>query len=136
MDGPSINIGAIITFDTISGKIERVAIELAVEDVNRNTSILNGTLLNIDIRDSTQDALIGASAALHKLNELKEIDSHALIWFSIGEETMTNGGDDVFVKDMLDGRIEPIKGAMVDKMYLLKLAFECRNSSIRFAGSM
>ncbi|GLJ41421.1 hypothetical protein SUGI_0857380 [Cryptomeria japonica] len=62
MDRPSINIGAIIAFDTVNGKIARTAIELAVEEVNRNTGVLNGTLLNIHIRGSTQDALTGASA--------------------------------------------------------------------------
>ncbi|GLJ41429.1 hypothetical protein SUGI_0857500 [Cryptomeria japonica] len=62
MDRPSINIGAIIAFDTVNGKIARTAIELAVEEVNRNTGVLNGTLLNIHIRESTQDALTGASA--------------------------------------------------------------------------
>ncbi|GLJ41439.1 hypothetical protein SUGI_0857690 [Cryptomeria japonica] len=70
MDGPSsINIGAIIAFDTVNGKIARTVIELAVEDVNRNTSILNGTLLDIHIIDSTQDALIGVSAALELLRK-------------------------------------------------------------------
>ncbi|GLJ41446.1 hypothetical protein SUGI_0857810 [Cryptomeria japonica] len=69
MDRPSINIGAIIAFDTVNGKIARTAIELTVEDVNRNSSVLNGTLLNIHIRDSTQDALTGASAALELIKK-------------------------------------------------------------------
>ncbi|GLJ41555.1 hypothetical protein SUGI_0860070 [Cryptomeria japonica] len=69
IDGPSINIGAIIALDTSNGKIAKTAIELAVEDVNRNTTILNGMLLNIDIRDSTQDALTGVSAALELIRK-------------------------------------------------------------------
>ncbi|GLJ41435.1 hypothetical protein SUGI_0857640 [Cryptomeria japonica] len=69
MDVPSINIGAIIALDTTNGKIAKTAIEMAVEDVNRNASLLNDTLLNIDIRDSKQDALIGASAALDLLRK-------------------------------------------------------------------
>ncbi|GLJ41420.1 hypothetical protein SUGI_0857360, partial [Cryptomeria japonica] len=66
---PSINIGCIIALDTTNGKIAETAIELAVEDVNRNTSILNGALLKIDIRDSKQDALTGASAALELIRK-------------------------------------------------------------------
>ncbi|GLJ41419.1 hypothetical protein SUGI_0857330 [Cryptomeria japonica] len=66
---PSINIGAIIALNTTNGKIAKSAIELAVEDVNRNTSILNGTLLKIRIRDSKQDALTGASAALELIRK-------------------------------------------------------------------
>ncbi|GLJ41426.1 hypothetical protein SUGI_0857450 [Cryptomeria japonica] len=65
----SINIGAIIALNTTNGKIAETAIELAVEDLNRNTSILNGTLLNIHIRDSKQDALTGASAALELIRK-------------------------------------------------------------------
>ncbi|XP_057833443.1 glutamate receptor 3.6 isoform X2 [Cryptomeria japonica] len=61
--------GAIMALTTTSGKIARTAIELAVEDVNRNTSILNGTLLNIHIRDSRQDSLTGVSAALELLRK-------------------------------------------------------------------
>ncbi|GLJ41431.1 hypothetical protein SUGI_1452200 [Cryptomeria japonica] len=61
-EGPSINIGPLIALDTTNEKIAKTAIEMAVEDVNRNASPLNGTLLNIDIRDSEQDALTGASA--------------------------------------------------------------------------
>ncbi|GLJ41445.1 hypothetical protein SUGI_0857800 [Cryptomeria japonica] len=45
MNCSSINIGPIIALDTTNGKIAKTAIELAVEDVNRNTSILNGTIL-------------------------------------------------------------------------------------------
>ncbi|GLJ41436.1 hypothetical protein SUGI_0857660 [Cryptomeria japonica] len=66
---PSINIGAIIALNTTNGKIAETAIELAVEDVNRNTRILNGTFLNIHIRDSKQDALTGVSAALELIRK-------------------------------------------------------------------
>ncbi|GLJ41455.1 hypothetical protein SUGI_0858000 [Cryptomeria japonica] len=69
MDCSPINIGAIMVLDTRTGKIAKTAIELAVEDVNQNTSILKDTVLNIDIRDSRQDALIGASAALELLRK-------------------------------------------------------------------
>ncbi|GLJ41458.1 hypothetical protein SUGI_0858030 [Cryptomeria japonica] len=69
MNGSSINIGAIIALDTTNGKIAKTAIELAVEDVNRNTSVLNGTILNIHIRDSKQDSLTSASAALELIRK-------------------------------------------------------------------
>ncbi|XP_057833459.1 glutamate receptor 3.5-like isoform X2 [Cryptomeria japonica] len=69
MNGSSINIGAIIALDTTNRKLARTAIELAVEDVNRNTSVLNGTILNIHIRDSKHDALTGASAALELIRK-------------------------------------------------------------------
>ncbi|XP_057833449.2 glutamate receptor 3.3 [Cryptomeria japonica] len=63
------NYGYEVALDTTNGKLARTAIELAVEDVNRNTSVLNGTILNIHIRDSKQDALTGASAALELIRK-------------------------------------------------------------------
>uniref|UniRef100_A0A0C9S6M2 Glutamate receptor n=1 Tax=Wollemia nobilis TaxID=56998 RepID=A0A0C9S6M2_9CONI len=64
-----LNIGVITALDTAIGKVAKTAIELAVEDVNREPNLLNATLLNVDIRDSTQDAVQGASAALELLRK-------------------------------------------------------------------
>eukprot|EP01018_Ginkgo_biloba_P026530 Gb_20613 [translate_table: standard] len=63
----TVNVGAIIAWETTAGKVAKSAIELAIEDVNSNTNVLKGTQLHVDIRDSRSDAVEGASAALDLL---------------------------------------------------------------------
>ena len=47
-----INIGAIFSFNSTIGKVAKVAIEAAVDDVNSNSSVLNGTKLQISLQDT------------------------------------------------------------------------------------
>ncbi|KAK6154046.1 hypothetical protein DH2020_013685 [Rehmannia glutinosa] len=46
-----VNIGSILTFDSVIGKVAKVAIQAAVEDVNSNPDVLKGTELKITMRD-------------------------------------------------------------------------------------
>ena len=47
-----VNIGAILAFNSSIGKVAKVAIEAAVDDVNSDPEVLNGTKLNITMQDT------------------------------------------------------------------------------------
>eukprot|EP01018_Ginkgo_biloba_P034588 Gb_08197 [translate_table: standard] len=64
----SVNIGALITLnDSTIGKIALQAIEMAVDDVNKNENVLNGTFLSIIVIDSGFSVVQGAVAAMKLL---------------------------------------------------------------------
>ncbi|KAJ4965172.1 hypothetical protein NE237_017021 [Protea cynaroides] len=73
---PSIvNVGAILTFNSTIGRVARIAIETAMEDVNRNSSVLRGTKLAIKMGDTNCNGFIGFVEAL----QLMEIETVAII---------------------------------------------------------
>ncbi|KAE8010755.1 hypothetical protein FH972_007092 [Carpinus fangiana] len=47
-----VNIGAILAFNSSIGKVAKVAIEAALDDVNSDPKVLNGTKLNITMQDT------------------------------------------------------------------------------------
>ena len=47
-----VNIGAILSFNSSIGKVAKVAIQAAVDDVNSSPLVLNGTKLKITIQDT------------------------------------------------------------------------------------
>ncbi|EOA25081.1 hypothetical protein CARUB_v10018389mg [Capsella rubella] len=47
-----VNIGAVFTFDSLIGKVIKIAMDAAVEDVNASPSILNTTTLKIIMHDT------------------------------------------------------------------------------------
>lgn len=55
-----VNIGAVFTFDSIIGRVAKVAMEAAVSDVNEDPSILNGTKLNLVMADTHCNVLLGS----------------------------------------------------------------------------
>ncbi|KAB2623628.1 glutamate receptor 3.6-like [Pyrus ussuriensis x Pyrus communis] len=59
-----VNLGAIFSFDTIIGKVAKVAIEAAVEDVNSDPSVLGGTKMIVTKQDSNYSGLLGIIEAL------------------------------------------------------------------------
>ncbi|KAL0440474.1 UNVERIFIED_CONTAM: Glutamate receptor 3.3 [Sesamum latifolium] len=59
-----VNIGAIFTLDSTIGRVAKIAIEEAVKDVNSNSSVLQGTKLNVDIRNSNCSGFFGLVEAL------------------------------------------------------------------------
>lgn len=48
----TVNIGAILSFNSTIGRVAKVAIEAAVDDINSNSSVLNGTMLKISMQDT------------------------------------------------------------------------------------
>lgn len=57
-----VNIASILTFDSIIGKVAKIALEAAVEDVNSDPTILNGTRLNITLHDSKYSGFMSMMA--------------------------------------------------------------------------
>lgn len=60
-----VNIAAIFTFSTINGRVARIAINAAVEDINSDPSILGGRKLVLSMRDSNYSSfstIIGGRA--------------------------------------------------------------------------
>lgn len=54
-----VNIGALFTFESSIGRVAKIAIQEAVKDVNANSSILRGTKLNVDMRNSNCSGFLG-----------------------------------------------------------------------------
>lgn len=47
-----VNIGSVFTFKSLIGKVIKVAMQAAVDDVNANPTVLNNTRLNIIMHDT------------------------------------------------------------------------------------
>ncbi|KAK6258082.1 Ionotropic glutamate receptor [Theobroma cacao] len=59
-----VNIGAIFSFNSTVGKVARVAIEAALEDVNSEPGVLNGTKLKLTMQDTNYSGFLGIVEAL------------------------------------------------------------------------
>jgi hypothetical protein len=55
----NITIGALFTFDSVIGRSARTAIQLAVDDVNRDPDVLSGTNLTIVFQDTNCTGFAG-----------------------------------------------------------------------------
>lgn len=54
-----VNIGCILSFNSLVGKVTKVAVEAAVEDVNSIPDVLGGTKLNLTMLDSNSSGFLG-----------------------------------------------------------------------------
>ncbi|WVZ78177.1 hypothetical protein U9M48_025929 [Paspalum notatum var. saurae] len=71
-----VNIGSILRFNSTTGGVAAVAIRAALEDINSDTTILNGTTLKVDMRDTNcDDGFLGMVEAL----QFMETDVIAII---------------------------------------------------------
>lgn len=70
-----VHIGAIFTFDSTIGRVAKVAIEEAVNDINTNSGVLNGTKLAITMQSSNCSGFLGMVQAL----QFMETDIIAII---------------------------------------------------------
>ncbi|XP_022741195.1 glutamate receptor 3.6-like [Durio zibethinus] len=59
-----VNIGAIFAFKSVIGKAAKVAIEAAIEDINSNPDILQGTKLGLQMKDSNYSGFMAIVEAL------------------------------------------------------------------------
>jgi ionotropic glutamate receptor len=48
----AVTVGALFTYDSIIGRAARLAMELAVDDVNADPTVLAGTSLNLITQDT------------------------------------------------------------------------------------
>ncbi|KAH7523389.1 hypothetical protein FEM48_Zijuj06G0005700 [Ziziphus jujuba var. spinosa] len=59
-----VNIGAIFTLNSTIGRVAKIAIEEAIKDVNSNSSVLPGTKLAVQIKNSNCNGFLGMVEAL------------------------------------------------------------------------
>ncbi|XP_075106125.1 glutamate receptor 3.6 isoform X1 [Nicotiana tabacum] len=59
-----VNVGCMLSFNTAVGKVTKVAVEAAVEDINSNPSVLGGTKLNVISLDSNSSGFLGIVEAI------------------------------------------------------------------------
>ncbi|KAH9328298.1 hypothetical protein KI387_000406, partial [Taxus chinensis] len=71
----TVNVGALLAYDSTIGRVAKKAIQLALEDVNKDKKLLKGTRIALTMMDSNCSAYIGISAAL----ELSKKDVVAII---------------------------------------------------------
>jgi hypothetical protein len=55
----AVNIGSIFTLNSSVGKVAKVAIEAAVDDVNSNPALLKGTKLKLAMQDTNSSGFLG-----------------------------------------------------------------------------
>lgn len=60
----AVGLGALFTFDSVIGRVAKLAVELAVEDVNRSPALLGGTKLKLVAHDTNCSGFLGTVEAL------------------------------------------------------------------------
>ena len=55
----AVSVGALFTYDSTIGRAARLAIELAVDDVNADPAVLAGTSLNLITQDTNCSGFVG-----------------------------------------------------------------------------
>ncbi|EEF41779.1 glutamate receptor 3.2 [Ricinus communis] len=70
-----INVGAIFTFNTINGKVARIAMKAAEDDINSDPSILGGWKFSTTMHDSNFSGFLGIIGAL----QFMETDTVAIL---------------------------------------------------------
>lgn len=56
----SVNIGAVFAFDSVIGRVAKEAMEMAISDINKDPNVLNGTDLNLIMKDAMCNAFLGS----------------------------------------------------------------------------
>jgi len=54
-----VKIGSIFSFDSVIGKVAKIAIDEAVKDVNSNPDILSGTKFSVSMQNSNCSGFMG-----------------------------------------------------------------------------
>ena len=54
-----VNIGALFPFNSTIGRVAKVAIAAAVNDINKDPSVLRGTKLVVQMQDTNYSGFIG-----------------------------------------------------------------------------
>lgn len=63
-----VNVGAIFSYDTVIGRAAKVAMEMAVDDVNKDPTILNGTQFKLIMEDSNCSVFLGSMKAFQVID--------------------------------------------------------------------
>ncbi|KAI3519087.1 hypothetical protein L1887_08102 [Cichorium endivia] len=70
-----VNIASILTSDSIIGKVAKIALQAAIDDVNSDPTILSGTKLKLTLHDANYSGFLSIMEAL----QVMETDAVALI---------------------------------------------------------
>ncbi|KAL9272997.1 Glutamate receptor 3.4-like protein [Drosera capensis] len=65
----SVNIGALLTLNSIIGRAVKPAIEAAISDINADSSVLPGTRLNLLLQDTNCSGFLGTIDALQLMEK-------------------------------------------------------------------
>lgn len=57
--GDTVNVGAIFTLGSINGRVAKIAMEAAEDDINSDPSLLGGRKLSINMHDSNFSGFLG-----------------------------------------------------------------------------
>lgn len=74
-----VAVGALFTYDSTIGRAARLAIELAVDDVNADRTVLAGTRLNLLAQDTNCSGFLGAVEGWFFFNLLAVLSSRLFI---------------------------------------------------------
>ncbi|KAJ6398226.1 hypothetical protein OIU77_019100 [Salix suchowensis] len=72
---PFVNIGALLAYDSTIGKVAKVALQAAVDDVNSDPSVLGGTKLRLLMQNSNNSGFLGIIESL----KFMETDTVAIV---------------------------------------------------------
>ncbi|KAH6776088.1 glutamate receptor 5 [Perilla frutescens var. hirtella] len=64
-----VRVGAVFTFDSVIGRGAKIAMEMAVEDVNSDPKILNGTELKVIMKDLSCSVFMGSIRAFEVIEK-------------------------------------------------------------------
>ncbi|XP_021776464.1 glutamate receptor 3.4-like [Chenopodium quinoa] len=65
----SVNIGALFTFNSVIGRAVKPAMSAAVDDINFNSSILQGTTINLIYSDTNCSGFVGTMEAIQLMEK-------------------------------------------------------------------
>lgn len=54
-----VNIGALFSFSSMIGRVAKIAVEAAIEDVNSDPAVLGGTKLKLTFHDTNYSGFLG-----------------------------------------------------------------------------
>lgn len=82
----AVKVGAVFTFDSVIGRGAKIAMEMAVEDINSDPKILNGTQLEVIMEDTSCSVFMGLIKGLSLSPVSMYICSFLLfIWWLSGD---------------------------------------------------
>ncbi|KAL4201094.1 hypothetical protein AMTRI_Chr02g214420 [Amborella trichopoda] len=70
---PSVTIGAVFTLNSTIGRVAKVAVETAVDDINANSKILGGTKLKLFMEDSNCSGFLGTVNEFQKFLQKEKL---------------------------------------------------------------
>lgn len=115
----TVNVGALLAYNTTMGRVAKQAIEMAVEDVNNSPSLLNATQLLLTMMDSNCSAFIGTAAAL----ELMKKNNVAIVGpqFSVLAHIVSSVANELHIPVLSFGATDPTLSSL-QYPYFLRMA--------------